>query len=114
MLKIGRLPPAIGYVFLGVGIVFCASVAALLVMSIFEWIRNIVNNIKWQHQYKHRFDKAPEAKCYCHDCEYFGKNWGCEDINACVTHKGWRVADNWFCWSASPCNKDPSLKDVKK
>ena len=71
----------------------------------------MIDKKKWEYKYKHRFDKSSTAKCYCKDCKSFGANRNAYDRNECGVHEGWRVADEWFCWCADPCEKDLEMKE---
>lgn len=44
---------------------------------------------------KHRFDKPPTAECYCIDCIHREKDGLCRDRDQ-------YMADERFCWAASP------------
>lgn len=71
-------------------------IGALLV----AYIRELIDAMKWNWKYKHRFDKSPTAKCYCIDCKYYNKKveW-CSSFGRCV-------GDSCFCWDAEPRKKE--------
>ena len=86
------------------GIVFVLVVLMLVITMLKDFVVDTIRNLKWKYKYKHRFDKPPLAKCYCKDCRYYISKGNC---GGCATHVGWKVADNWFCWSAEPKRYDP-------
>ena len=92
------------------GWVFICTIVVLIGVTIRDNIDDWVEHKKYEHKRKHRFDKPPIAKCYCKDCIHFG---GSIYDNACSCHKGWQVADNWFCWAAEPRSTDPDEEDNK-
>lgn len=114
MLNIGGIPIWMGYIIFASGIGFIGLIVAILMVSAQEFIKECVDEIKWRHKYKHRFDKPPKAKCYCYACENYGKNGRYHDPtdNRCFAHSGWHVADDWFCKDATPCKEDPG-KETK-
>lgn len=101
------LPSVLVYFFLGSGVVFIFFLFALFISWALGCIREKFKSIKNMYVYKHRFNKPPIAKCYCIDCEHYGANNKLFTANRdeCLAHKGWNVADNWFCWNAEPCKK---------
>lgn len=116
MLNIGGLPVWLGYILLALGIGLFALIVGITCQTVCIFISNLINKLVWRHKYKHRFDKPPVAKCYCKDCMHYSRNieLGGKADDLCMTHKGWHVAENWFCWVAEPCKKDPSLKKEKE
>lgn len=109
MIYIGSFPKLLGYICFVSGVITLGFVIAIFCSGLFDTIVDKVEHAKWKHKYKHRFDKSPTAKCYCIDCEHYGANnkFFTDNRNECLAHVGWNVADNWFCWSAAPCEKDP-------
>lgn len=105
------IPTPVLYFFTIIGICAIALLCVCIIVSFLGFISEFIRRKKWEHKYKHRFDKPPTAKCYCIDCTYFGKNCRASDPNACMSHTGWRVAEDWFCWSAYPVGSDPDLKE---
>lgn len=85
------------------GIMFILVFLILAIAMLKDFVVDTIRNLKWKYKYKHRFDKPPLAKCYCKDCRYYISEGNCGD---CATHNGWKVADNWFCWSAKPKSYD--------
>lgn len=67
-------------------------------------LKELITHLKWQYKYKHRFDKPPTAACYCKDCKRHNN-----ENQECYKFKGWRTADNWFCWDAYPLERDPDV-----
>lgn len=115
MLNIGSIPVWMGYIIFAIGVGFLALIGALLIVSVQDFIKSCIDSFLWNYKFKHRFDKPPMAKCYCKDCANYGKNGRYHDStdNRCFAHAGWYVAENWFCWNATPCEKDPN-KEVHK
>lgn len=87
-----------------IGIVAIGIVIIVFVMLLTEEIGRIIDNLKYEYRYKHRFDKSPIAKCYCVDCKYYdNETHRCygfhEDSNRLV-------ADNMFCYRAEPRERE--------
>lgn len=80
-----------------IGFVSLAGIAMLITVIIFQALKSIFEEYKRKQAVKRRFDKPPLAKCYCVDCDSYEPETG-----ECEAHDGWLVADNWFCWSATP------------
>jgi hypothetical protein len=78
-------------------IIIAAYVIALIILAIKELLEILIRN----YRQKHRFSKAPKAKCYCVDCIHHNNKTG-----ECYRLKGWHTADNWFCWNAEPRKKE--------
>ena len=89
---------------LGIGI--CVLIVVMLIMDGIEWVKHKVEEIKRQHQVKHRFDKPPLAKCYCKDCVHYTPYDSLNEeppyTGRCTQHDGWYVADCYFCIDAEP------------
>ena len=81
----------------------------VLIMIAVESLRDLVDDIKYKHHQKHRFDKPPLAKCYCVDCKSYNPTNG-----SCSCHTGWSVYDAWFCWSATPRKRNKFDKEKVK
>lgn len=82
--------------FVFIGILFSLGVLGLILIGIFDFIKQKIDELKNYHRIKHRFDKPPLADCYCIDCKsYNRKNERCYRLNR-------STADNWFCWNAEP------------
>lgn len=79
------------------GVIALFVLAALAVIFLKDGIGTLIDNLKLKYRQKHRFDKAPTAKCYCVDCVYHDNETG-----RCWRLKKWHTADNWFCWDAEP------------
>jgi len=83
--------------------IFGASALVLIIIltsiAVFEEVKDRIAKKRWRYKVEHRFDKPPTAKCYCIDCA----RW--ED-GVCHKFKGWKTADNWFCWDAYPKAKE--------
>ena len=86
----------------------------LIGMLLWEMVSEKIRELKWQHKYKHRFDKPPTAKCYCKDCKYLRR----VDTHYNRCGRGhiekWAIAENDFCWQAEPLKRDPELTEKEK
>ena len=80
-----------------VGFITCIIFGYALLKTIFMFIVKSVQQLKYKHEYEHRFDKPPIAKCYCVDCAYYSK-----DSGRCLCHDGWVMNDTGFCSEAYP------------
>lgn len=88
------------------GVVALCVIASCIFIAIYYALSELIDRLKWEYRYKHRFDKPPTAKCYCIDCRYHNN-----ESNQCYrfgqTTKEYRcTADNWFCWEAEPREKE--------
>lgn len=82
--------------FVLIGVLFAFVILVSVLIVIFNFIQQKIDELKNYHRIKHRFDKPPLADCYCIDCKsYNRKNERCYWLN-----RG--TADNWFCWNAEP------------
>lgn len=81
-----------------VGAIALFIAVLLLVLLAGEALGEFTERKQREYQYKHRFDKPPTAKCYCVDCI-----WYCNCI--CTKH-GWSLADDYFCYNATPRNSE--------
>lgn len=79
------------------GVIALFALAALAVIFLKDGIGILIENLKLKYRQKHRFDKAPTAKCYCIDCVYHNNETG-----LCCKFDIWNTADNCFCWAAEP------------
>jgi hypothetical protein len=91
------------YYFMAAGVVATVGIVILFGMCAFEFIKDKAYELKRRHQYKHRFDKPPTAKCHCIDCQYHDNKTGrCfrfhEDSNRLT-------GDSCFCYEAEPRKK---------
>lgn len=77
------------------GVIALFVLAALAVIFLTDGIGILIENLKLKYRQKHRFNKAPTAKCYCIDCVYHNNETG-----LCCKFETWNTADNWFCWNA--------------
>lgn len=89
------------YCLAGIGIVTIIFAGAIAAGMFVEFVKSTVQHRKRCYEYKHRFDKPPVAKCYCIDCEYWDK-----ETHYCAALHGFRTADDWFCWRASPYKEE--------
>lgn len=84
-----------------VGIITCGAVLGFIVYSCAVWIQEKIENLKFAHKQKHRFDKPPIANCYCVDCKSHGdKGWGSGPCP--FSPKGYYTPDNGFCYLGDP------------
>jgi len=82
--------------FVLIGILFSLGVLGLILIGIFDFIKQKIDELKNYHRIKHRFDKPPLADCYCIDCKSYNReNERCYMLNR-------DTANNWFCWNAKP------------
>ena len=82
--------------FYALGIASCLSLLVIVIVFIVVALKEKVSKWTYRQQIKHRFDKPPLAKCYCVDCTSYRANGDCR------AHDGWTVADCWYCWAATP------------
>ena len=80
-----------------IGMATILTIILCLIIFLIEAFKSLKAKLKYNYAYKHRFDKAPTAKCYCKDCDCYNS-----ESHKCNHFDGWRVADNWFCWYAEP------------
>lgn len=82
--------------FVLIGVLFSLGVLGLILIGIFDFIKQKIDELKNYHRIKHRFDKPPIANCYCIDCKSYNRENGrCYMLNR-------DTANNWFCWNAKP------------
>jgi hypothetical protein len=91
----------IGEFFKIIGFVTCAAITVTILWLCVWAIKEYFLRQKWRRAIKQRFSKPPLAKCYCIDCESYSKHSG-----ECCAHTGWFVADDWFCWAATPSARE--------
>lgn len=89
-----------------IGLVTLITLTCFLIVVIYGALRELIDILKRKHQYKHRFDKPTTAECYCIDCKYHNN-----ETTICyrfgeTTGKYRCTADNWFCWEATPREKE--------
>jgi hypothetical protein len=87
-------------VFAVIGVGFTALIIACLLGELWGISKEARYRRKRKKKMKNRFNKPPLAKCYCIDCESYSASDSSSGY--CYAHKGWGVADCWFCWSATP------------
>ena len=84
---------------LGVLFIIAATmyVVSVMICNFIEWVIKVLRRYK----YKHRFNKAPKAKCYCKDCDAYRDRW--PDYNSGYCSEFDRgVKEDWFCKDAQP------------
>ena len=59
--------------FVLIGILFSLGVLGLILIGIFDFIKQKIDELKNYHKIKHRFDKPPLADCYCIDCKSYNR-----------------------------------------
>lgn len=85
---------------------FLHMLVCFLIIMTYGAVRELIVNLKRKYQYKHRFDKPPTAECYCVDCEYHNnETTRCYRFGE-TTGEYRCTADNWFCWEATPREKE--------
>ena len=87
----------------GVTVLF---VVGTILYILYESIREKVREWKWIYKRNQRFDKPPTAECYCKDCIYFKEDSHYSKCNRGHIDKTWSIADNYFCWQATPSTYD--------
>ena len=85
-----------------IGFVTLWVVGFAILVGVWCALKELVDHLRRQYRYKHRFDKPPTAKCYCVDCKHHDiETRRCYRFGQ--TTKEYRcTADNWFCWEAEP------------
>lgn len=83
------------------GLAVVGTVIAIILNIILDKIKDSIAKKRWNYRVKHRFDTPPTAKCYCVDCQCY-EPIGKLRNGRCCKFNGWGVADNWFCWAATP------------
>lgn len=96
--------PEIQEVLAFIGMVTLWALGCGLIIGLYYAIKDLIDYLKRQYQYKHRFDKPPTAACYCKDCKRHGTEQH-KNANRCYKFEGWYTADEWFCWDAEPREK---------
>lgn len=82
--------------FASIGVLFSFAIFGFILIAIFDFIKEKIDELKNYHRIKHRFDKPPIANCYCIDCKFYNREKErCYRLNR-------STADNWFCWNAEP------------
>lgn len=89
------------YFFTSIGVCFTIILILTCLMLIRDFISDLIDDLKWEYKYKHRFDKPPVAKCYCKDCDRYDA-----DMKYCNKFNRY-VNDNEFCSRATPLKHDP-------
>ena len=85
-------------IFCIIGIVTAIMILVALGYFLITGICELIDRLKWQYTYKHRFDKPPLAKCYCHDCSHHTTTNRCVNISWAERY----TPDNGFCYEAEP------------
>ena len=98
--------------FMGAASILCMVILGM--MFLWEFVTDTLRTLKWQHKYKHRFDKPPTAQCYCKDCKYYVVY----DEHRARCGRGhvdkyWNISESWFCWQAEPLKDDPEDERTK-
>ena len=84
------------------GLAYLIVVIATVITMGYLFIRELIEKAIRTHRYKHRFDKPPTAKCYCHDCKKWDPDSG-ECFDPCNSRY---MGDSWFCCFAEPASKE--------
>lgn len=89
-----------------VGITSLVLIVIITFIAVVELVQNTIDQVRYKKRLKHRFDGGPMAECFCKDCKYYSEHNAPDKYNhgsgTCNAHRDWGVADNWFCWSATP------------
>ena len=88
-------------IFIDVGAAVCITLSVYAIYCFVVSIVKSVQQLKYKHEYEHRFDKPPIAKCYCVDCAYYSK-----DSGRCLCHDGLAMNDTGFCSEAYPSKRN--------
>ena len=87
-----------------VGVIMTIGIAIIFGVGICQAIGEKIRKAIYRYKVKHRFDKPPTAECYCIDCQRYVPR-GKHPNGRCCKFEGWYVADDWFCWDATPKKK---------
>ena len=97
-------------IFAAIGLLVCVGIGLGLLYLAFDALRDLIDRLRWQHKYKHRFDKPPVAKCYCKDCKWHSvKDNKCSNVIWADRH----TPDNGFCYEAEPMTMKEAMKRGK-
>ena len=88
------------------GVLFCVIVLTGILVALAIYGKEVVEDLRWKHQYKHRFDKPPTAKCYCKDCKWHIDKGSTKNRCTNVTWADRYTPDNGFCYDADPKARD--------
>lgn len=95
------MPEGLKSVFVMIGIIATVGMFCMILVSLFYWLKDIANDLRYNYKIKHRFDKKPVAKCYCRDCYEHSKTGQC-----CLPGSDRYTPDNGFCYEARPLKKN--------
>lgn len=59
--------------FASIGVLFSFAIFGFILIAIFDFIKEKIDELKNYHRIKHRFDKPPIANCYCIDCKFYNR-----------------------------------------
>jgi hypothetical protein len=90
-------------ILIAIGAAAILALISLMITILISDVREFINSVKLKYKQKHRFDKAPTAKCYCVDCCYHDNETG-----RCCKFDLY-TEDDWFC-----CDGEPRKTEVKK
>lgn len=93
-----------------VGIFTVGGGVIILAHYAFDTIRDVVRVWRWEHKYKHRFDKPPTAACYCKDCVHHGKNGNDYSERCDLPGVDRFTPHNGFCYMARPMTAEEAKK----
>lgn len=92
------------------GLFFIIIGVALVILSVFVFVRELLDNIRCWWIVHRRYYKKPTAKCYCRDCKKFNVNTGvCAD--SCNSR---HMSPGWFCCFAEPLKPSEFHKREKE
>lgn len=92
--------------FAAIGIIACLIFVIILFVYIILCCAKGIGMHLYKWKIEHRYEGGPTAKCFCKDCKFYDETTKQNEYNygggRCTCHKGWDVADHWFCWNATP------------
>lgn len=89
------------------GFLFCVIVLTGVLAALVIYGKEVVEDLRWKHLYRHRFDKPPTAKCYCRDCRWHRTTNRCAN----VTWADRYTPDNGFCHEAEPMTLEQAKRE---
>ncbi len=78
------------------GVLFIIEGLVIAGILAFSFLRDFIEDKRYEYEIAHRFDKKPTAKCYCKDCVLWDEdNEQCRNVDKFASDCG-------FCWNAKP------------
>ena len=81
-----------GLAVIGFGVLCSVAICAFIMFK--DWLSVEIDIARYNYKVKHRFDKAPTAKCYCKDCIYWNS-----DNHYCGKFKRYSADSNFCSWA---------------